>query len=76
MFTNPWKKPAQPTAQELIAQKMREAEIALLAAEEEFERAKHSKAMMLERVERLRAQCHNQDLPAPAIPKALHKVAA
>lgn len=78
MFTipHPWKKPADPTVQELIAQKLREAEIALLAAEEEFERAKHSKAMFLERVERLRALRPDQELPAPAIPTTLLKVAA
>lgn len=49
------KKPVEPTVQELIVIQLKDAEIALLAAESEYERAKHTKAMMLERVIRLRS---------------------
>jgi hypothetical protein len=75
-ITNPWKKPADPTVQELIEKQLYDAETALLEAETEFERAKHNKAMFLDRVERLRALRRDADLPTPGIPCQLVKVAA
>lgn len=75
-ITNPWKKPAVPTVQELIEKQLYDAELALLAAEKEFEHAKHSKAMHLERVERLRALRRDAYLATPGIPCQLIKVAA
>lgn len=76
MFFNPWKKPAPPTLHDLAAQELYEAEVALLEAEAEHERAKHNKAMMLERVERLRALRRTEELAAPGIPLQLIKAAA
>ena len=70
---NPWKKPADPTVQQILEKQLYDAELALLAAEKEFEHAKHSKAMHQERVARLRSQMREIDVYQPGIPQILKK---